>query len=56
MQLLLAVLVYGESFTGPRVTGFAMIWIALAIYAADSAWRFSKDPTRPLSHVCTNRR
>jgi chloramphenicol-sensitive protein RarD len=39
IQLLLAVLVYHEPFTGPRVIGFAMIWLALAIYGIDGLWR-----------------
>jgi chloramphenicol-sensitive protein RarD len=39
IQLLLGVLVFHEQFKGPRVTGFVMIWSALAIYAADGVWR-----------------
>jgi len=35
MQLLSAVLVFHEPFSGPRVIGFVMIWSALAIYAID---------------------
>jgi chloramphenicol-sensitive protein RarD len=41
IQLLLAVLVYDEPFSGPRVIGFTLIWMALAIYAADGMWRSS---------------
>jgi chloramphenicol-sensitive protein RarD len=39
IQLLLAVLVFREPFSGPRVVGFSLIWTALAIYAADGVWR-----------------
>lgn len=39
IQLMLAVFVFREPFTGPRVVGFSLIWMALAIYAADGVWR-----------------
>jgi chloramphenicol-sensitive protein RarD len=39
IQLLLGVLVYREPFTSERVVGFVLIWIALAIYAADGLGR-----------------
>jgi chloramphenicol-sensitive protein RarD len=39
IQLILAVLVFGEAFSGTRVLGFVMIWTALAIYAIDGLWR-----------------
>ena len=42
LQLILAVQVFGESFSGPRVLGFVMIWTALAIYAGDGLWRSRK--------------
>jgi chloramphenicol-sensitive protein RarD len=42
MQLLLALLVFKEPFTGPRVLGFTLIWIALAIYGIDGLWRSRK--------------
>jgi chloramphenicol-sensitive protein RarD len=42
MQLMLAVLVFKEPFSGPRVIGFVMIWSALLIYAADGVWRARK--------------
>jgi len=35
LQLACAVLIFGESFSGPRVIGFAMIWTALAVFALD---------------------
>lgn len=42
LQLMLAVLVYREPFSGPRVIGFVTIWMALAIYAVDGLWRSRK--------------
>lgn len=36
LQLLSAVLVFHEPFTGPRVVAFVMIWLALLIYGLDS--------------------
>ena len=39
LQLLCAVLFFHESFAPARVAGFALIWMALAIYAADGLWR-----------------
>jgi chloramphenicol-sensitive protein RarD len=42
LQLMLGVLVYREPFSGPRVTGFIIIWAALVIYAADGLWRSRK--------------
>ncbi len=38
LQLLLAVLVFGEPFTTGHAVSFSMIWIALALYSAD-LWR-----------------
>ena len=42
IQLMLAVLVFREPFSGPRVLGFTLIWTALAIYAIDGLWRSRK--------------
>jgi chloramphenicol-sensitive protein RarD len=42
MQLLLAVYVYREPFGSARAVGFALIWAALGIYAADGVWRGRK--------------
>jgi chloramphenicol-sensitive protein RarD len=42
IQLMLAVLVFKEPFSGPRVLGFSLIWTALAIYALDGLWRSRK--------------
>ena len=45
IQMLLAVFVFGEPFSGPRVLGFVLIWTALAIYAGDGVWRSRKALT-----------
>jgi chloramphenicol-sensitive protein RarD len=42
IQLLIGVFVYGEPFDSARAVGFALIWAALAIYAADGVWRSRK--------------
>jgi len=39
LQLLVGVLVLGEPFGRDRAVGFAFIWIALALYAADGLLR-----------------
>ncbi len=35
MQFLLGVLMFGESFTGDRVIGFSIIWLALILYSVE---------------------
>ncbi len=39
MQFLLGVWLFHEVFTGVRLVGFALIWSALALYAAEGWWR-----------------
>jgi len=39
LQFLIGVFVFHEAFTAERAMGFVMIWSALAIYAADGAYR-----------------
>ena len=39
LQLLCGLVVFGEPFESARATGFALIWIGLAIYAANALWR-----------------
>jgi chloramphenicol-sensitive protein RarD len=39
LQFLLGVMVFKEAFSVERGLGFAIIWTALAIYAADGLWR-----------------
>jgi chloramphenicol-sensitive protein RarD len=42
LQLLCAVLAFGEPFTRTHLVGFACIWSALAIYAADGLYRLRR--------------
>jgi chloramphenicol-sensitive protein RarD len=39
LQLLCGVLILNESFAPKRALGFALIWLALLIYAVDGVWR-----------------
>jgi chloramphenicol-sensitive protein RarD len=39
LQLFSGIFVYHEPFAGPRALGFAVIWLALVIYASDGVWR-----------------
>ncbi len=39
LQLICGVFIYGEAFTHTHAVGFALIWTALAIYAAESMLR-----------------
>jgi chloramphenicol-sensitive protein RarD len=39
LQLLCGVLFFGEHFAAPLAAGFALIWMALLVYAADGVWR-----------------
>jgi chloramphenicol-sensitive protein RarD len=41
IQFLLGLFVYGEPFDAGKLTGFAIVWTALAIYAADGLGRLS---------------
>jgi chloramphenicol-sensitive protein RarD len=36
IQLMLAVLLFGEAFTPIRIAGFGCAWVAVAIYTTDS--------------------
>lgn len=42
MQLLIGVLVFGETFDRDRAIGFTFIWIGLAVFAIDGFWRSRK--------------
>ena len=44
LQLLCGVLLYHESFRPALAAGFALIWVALLIYAADGLWRSRSAP------------
>jgi chloramphenicol-sensitive protein RarD len=39
LQLLCGLVVFGEPFETARATGFALIWMGLAIYAVNALWR-----------------
>jgi chloramphenicol-sensitive protein RarD len=39
LQLLCGIYLYHEPFAGARAFGFALIWLALVIYAGDGIWR-----------------
>ena len=39
IQLLLGVLLFHETFSGARLTGFAVVWSALLVYSADGMWK-----------------
>ncbi len=45
LQFLTGVFIYKESLSPARLACFAMIWLALAIYAADGLWRGRSDKT-----------
>lgn len=47
MQLLTGVFIYDEPFDGPRLTGFMVIWAALAVYSLEGLWRLWAGKTRP---------
>jgi chloramphenicol-sensitive protein RarD len=41
IQLTLGIVLFKEEFTAARLVGFALIWSALALYAAEGLWRRS---------------
>jgi len=49
MQLLTGVFIYDEPFDGTRLTGFMVIWSALAVYSLEGLWRLWSAKGRPLS-------
>jgi len=46
LQFLLAVLVYAEPFSSARLLSFALIWLALAVFSADTL-RHGRRRRRP---------
>jgi chloramphenicol-sensitive protein RarD len=46
MQLLTGIFIYDEPFSGPRLTGFMVIWAALAVYSLEGLWRLWADKSR----------
>jgi chloramphenicol-sensitive protein RarD len=45
LQFLIGVLVFHEAFDRDRAIGFAFIWIALALFAGEGAWRGRRRST-----------
>jgi chloramphenicol-sensitive protein RarD len=43
LQLLSGIFLYHEPFSAARAFGFALIWVALLIYAGDGLWRARKS-------------
>lgn len=48
MQLLTGVWLYHEPFDGQRLTGFVVIWTALAVYSLEGLWKLWSNKTRPI--------
>lgn len=46
MQLLTGIFIYDEPFSGTRMTGFMVIWAALAVYSLEGLWRWWADKSR----------
>ena len=46
LQLIIGVWLYGESFSGGRAIGFAVIWSALAVYSLEGLWRARSNRLR----------
>jgi len=44
LQLLLGVLIWHEPFQPDKVLGYALIWLALLIYSAESLWVWRRGP------------
>lgn len=38
LQLMLGVWLYHEPFGGTKLVGYGMVWVALALFTADSLW------------------
>ena len=48
IQFVIGVWVFGEAFSGARLVGFALIWLALVIYSLDG-WRVTRAATEVAS-------
>jgi chloramphenicol-sensitive protein RarD len=48
IQLILGVWLFNEPFGGARLAGFALIWLALAVYSAEGWW-FSRRVQAPVT-------
>ena len=52
MQFLIGVLVYGEDMPASRLAGFALVWVALVVFATDAARR-SRAPVAAMPEPAT---
>ena len=52
MQFLIGVLVYGEDMPASRLAGFALVWVALIVFATDAARR-SRAPVSAMPEPAT---
>jgi chloramphenicol-sensitive protein RarD len=43
LQLLVGVLLYGEAFAPAKAIGYALIWIALTVFAIDGLWQLQRQ-------------
>jgi len=46
LQLLLGIMMFGEPFPAVRAFGFALIWLALAVYVVDGLLRSRRARSR----------
>lgn len=51
IQFLLGVLVYGEDWSGGQAAGFVLIWVALAVFAADGFSHARRRPRVPVPQL-----
>jgi chloramphenicol-sensitive protein RarD len=51
INFVLGVALYGEAMPAARVSGFALVWLALAIFTVDSV-RAARRAHRGLTHLC----
>ena len=51
LQLLLGVLLFGEPLAGARLAGFALIWLALAVYSVEGLAEFAAGRGRPAGRL-----
>lgn len=51
LQLLLGVWLYGEPFERSKAFGYALIWVALAVFTVDALWRSWKHRTTRLDEA-----
>lgn len=52
IQFLLGVFLYREPFDPARGVGFGLIWVALALYSAESLWRYRRDAAASAANSC----